>query len=91
LAAPDVELLKEGARYKGSLDIALTEFRADGQRAMILGKPADIDLSEGEYAKALTDGIEITRDAKLDAATMQVRVIALDRNSNLAGSVTIKP
>jgi VWFA-related protein len=91
LDAPDVELLKEGARYKGSLDIAFVELRSDGRRAMVPGKPADLDMSAEEYAKALTDGIEITRDAKLDAATAQVRVVALDRNSNLAGSVTIKP
>jgi hypothetical protein len=89
LDAPDVELLKEGARYKGSVAIALVELRSDGRRAMILGKPADFDMSQQEYAKALTDGIEITREAKLDATTMQVRVIALDRNSNLAGTVTL--
>jgi VWFA-related protein len=89
LDAPDVELLKAGARYKGSLDIAFVELRSDGRRAMVLGKPADLDMSEEEYAKALTGGIAVTRDVKLDASTMQVRVIALDRNSDLAGSVTL--
>jgi VWFA-related protein len=89
LDAPDVELVKEGARYKGSVAIALVELRSDGRRAMILGKPADFDMSQEEYAKALTDGIEITREAKLDATTMQVRVIALDRSSSLAGTATI--
>jgi VWFA-related protein len=89
LDAPDVELLKEGARYQGSVAIALVEFRSDGRRAVVVGPPVDLDISEAEYAKALTDGIEITREAKLDATTMQVRVVALDRNSNLAGSVTL--
>jgi VWFA-related protein len=89
LDAPDVELLKEGARYKGSLAIAVVEFRSDGRRAIVSGQPADLDMSEDEHAKALTDGIEITREAKLDAATQQVRVVALDRSSNLAGTATL--
>jgi VWFA-related protein len=90
LDAPDVELLKEGNRYKGTLTIALVEFRSDGERAMVAGPPVDLDMSEEEYSKALAGGIEITREAKLDATTMQVRVFALDRNSELAGTVTVK-
>ncbi len=88
-AAPDVELLKEGTRYKGSLAIAFVELRPDGQRAIVDGKPVDLDMSEEEYAGALKGGIEITRQAKLDAAVVRVRVVALDRNSNLAGTVTV--
>ena len=53
------------------------------------GMPANLDMSEEEYAKALLTGIEIKWQAKLDPATRQVRVIALDRNSNLAGTVTM--
>jgi hypothetical protein len=46
-------------------------------------------MTEEEYAKVLRAGIEIKWQAKIDAATRQVRVIALDRNSNLAGTVTM--
>ncbi len=84
-----VDLLKQGARYKGSLGIAFVESQPDGQKVIADGKPADLDLSADEYAKALTDGIEITSEAKLDAASTQVRVVVLDLTSNLAGTATV--
>lgn len=87
--APEVELLNEGTRYKGNLTIAFVELGSGGERTMAAGPPVDLDMSEEEYAKALTGGIEITRDAMLDAKTMRVRVVALDRNSELAGTVTV--
>jgi VWFA-related protein len=89
LDAPDVELLKEGTRFKGAIAIALVELGSNGERTMAAGPPVDLDMSEEEYAKALTGGIEITRDAMLDATTTRVRVVVLDRNSELAGTVTV--
>ena len=89
VTAPDVEMLKEGTRYKGNLTIAFVELGSSGERTMAAGPPVDLDMSGEEYAKALAGGIEITRDAMLDAKTMRVRVVVLDRNSELAGTVTI--
>jgi len=85
LNAQDIELLKEGTRYRASLAIAFVE-----SGVLIEGKPVDLDMSEQEYAKAQTDGIEIMEQVKLDASTGRVRVIVLDRNSNLAGTTTIQ-
>jgi hypothetical protein len=82
-------MLKEGTRYKRNLTIAFVELGSSGERTMAAGPPVDLDMSGEEYAKALAGGIEITRDAMLDAKTMRVRVVALDRNSELAGTVTV--
>jgi VWFA-related protein len=87
--ASDVELLKQGARYKGNLTIAFVELGSSGERTMAAGPAVVLDMSGEEYAKALTRGIEITRDAMLDARTQRVRIVALDRNSELAGTVTV--
>lgn len=88
LDAADVALLKEGTRYKANVATALVEWGPDGQRTVSRGMPVNLDLSEEDYAKALRAGIQIKWQAKLDPATRRIRVIALDRNSNLAGTVT---
>jgi VWFA-related protein len=85
----DLELLQQGGRYKGSLAIAFEAIHADGHRRIVETQPEVLDLSEPEYAKALRDGIVLTRDAKLDAGASQVRAIVLDRNSWLAGTATL--
>jgi hypothetical protein len=89
LDAADVAMLKEGTHYKVDVATALAEFGPNGQKAISRGMAVDLDMTEEEYAKALHSGIEIKWQTKIDAATRQVRVIALDRNSNLAGTVTM--
>jgi hypothetical protein len=46
-------------------------------------------MSEDDYARAKTGGIEIAREAVFDETIRQVRVIVMDRNTNLAGTVTM--
>jgi hypothetical protein len=89
LDAADVALLKEGTRYKANVATALVEFGSHGQRTISRGEPLNLDMSEEDYAKALKAGIQIKWQAKIDPSTQQVRVIALDRVSNLVGSVTM--
>jgi hypothetical protein len=89
LDAADVAMLKEGTHYRADVATALAEFGPNGQKAISRGMAVDLDMTEEEYAKALRAGIEIKWQTKIDAATRQVRVIALDRNSNLAGTVTM--
>ena len=89
LDAADVAMLKDGTRYKADVATAVVEFGPNGQRTISRGMPVNLDMSEEEYAKALRAGIEIKWQAKLDPAIRQVRVIALDRNSNLAGTLTM--
>jgi len=89
--AADVLFLKEGARYKASLAIAVVESDSSGRKTLVDdGMPLDLDLSAEEYANAMTDGIAITRRAKVDETVRQRRLVVMDRNSNLAGTLTVK-
>ncbi|HTA44345.1 MAG TPA: VWA domain-containing protein [Bryobacteraceae bacterium] len=82
--AQDVELIREGTRYKGSVDVEV--IGACGQLAPVATQ--DIDLSEEDYARSLKDGIVLTHHEKLDPAATRVRVIVFDRHSYLAGTAT---
>jgi hypothetical protein len=87
---PDVLFLKDSSGYHASLATALVEYGPDGRLEKLpVGEPVNLDMNEEHYAKAMTGGIELTRQAALDGTIRQVRVIVLDRNSSLAGTVTI--
>jgi len=89
VAAPDVLFLKDGARYHANLTTGLVEYGSNGVKAVSEGMPVNLDMSEEDYAKAMTGGIVITRQAGLDETIRQVRLVVLDRNSSLAGTVTM--
>jgi hypothetical protein len=87
---PDILFLKDSSGYHASLATALVEYGADGRpEALPVGQPVNLDMNEEDYAKAMTGGIELTRQTAVDGTIRQVRVIVLDRNSSLAGTVTI--
>ena len=85
----DVLFLKDGARYRARLVMALVEYGSNGVMAITDGMPVNLDMSEEDYAKAMKDGIEMMQQAALDEKIRQVRLVVLDRNSNLAGTVTL--
>lgn len=84
--AADVELVPEGGRYRGSVAVTIA---GAGPGGIVGTAPGDLDLSAEDYAKALKDGIEITRVARVGGAA-QVRVVVVDRNSLLAGTAVVK-
>jgi VWFA-related protein len=87
---PDVLFLKDATGYHARLATGLVEYGPDGRVGAIPADvPVNLDISEEDYAKALTSGIEITRQAGLDETIRQVRLVVLDRNSGLAGTVTM--
>jgi VWFA-related protein len=87
--APDVLFLNDGTRHHAGLAVGLVEYGPYGIRTIADSAPVNLDMSEEDYAKAMTGGIEITREAGLDETTSQVRLVVLDRNSSLAGAVTV--
>jgi VWFA-related protein len=88
--APDVLFLRDAAGYHARLATGLVEYGADGGvKAIADSLPVNIDLSGDDYAKALTGGIEFFQQAGLDETIRQVRLVVLDRNSDLAGTVTM--
>jgi VWFA-related protein len=86
---PDVLFFKDGTGYHARLANGLIEYGPEGVKAIPDGLPVNIDLSEEEYAKAMTGGVEFMQQAGLDETIRQVRLVVLDRNSSLAGTVTI--
>jgi len=87
--APDVIVLKDGTRYKGSLAVALVSIGEHGERTISLSTQVNLDMSLEEYTKAMEGGIEISQQAGLSGGARQVRVVAVDRGSELAGTVTM--
>jgi hypothetical protein len=53
------------------------------------GMPVDLNLSAEEHAKAMTAGIAVSRQTKAGETVRQLRVVVMDRNSNLAGALTM--
>jgi VWFA-related protein len=87
--APDVLFLKDGAGYHARLATGLVEYNSDGVKAIPDSLPVNLDLSEEAYTKAMTGGVEFIQQAGLDETIRQVRLVVLDRNSSLAGTVTM--
>lgn len=86
---PDVELLQQGGRYKGSLAISFVPMQRNGRGEILDAQPEMLDLNESEYAKALKEGIVLTRDLKPGAGVSQIRAVVVDRNSWLAGTAML--
>lgn len=87
--APDVMLPQDGTRYEGSLAVALISIGEHGERTVALRTQVNLDMSLEEYTKALKDGIEISQKAGLSAAARHVRVVVVDRRSELVCAVTM--
>ena len=85
----DPLFLQEGPRYKAALSVFITESGPNGTTKSTGPLAVNIDMSEGEHARALMEGIDIPRPLAVNGATRQVRVTVLDHNSYLAGTSTI--
>jgi VWFA-related protein len=87
--ASDVLFLKENGRYHARLETGAVPDGTDGPKAGSHGGPLNLDLSEEDYAKAMAGGIDFGQEAALDATIRRIRLVVLDRNSNLAGTVIV--
>ncbi|HEY3827222.1 MAG TPA: VWA domain-containing protein [Bryobacteraceae bacterium] len=86
--ASDVLFLKENGRYRARLETGAFPDGTDVPKAGSHG-PLDLDMSEEDYAKAMAGGIDFGQEAGLDQTIRRIRLAVLDRNSNLAGTVTL--
>ncbi len=89
IAAADVMFREDGGKFGGGLVLLLSDRGPNGS----LGEPAvsnfTLNLTPEQHAAALKTGIPVMQDHPLKDGTQKVRVIVLDLNSNLVGSLTV--
>jgi hypothetical protein len=84
----DLQLREQGGKYTGALYLLIS----DHSGATPLGEPVVLDLkpelTADEYKTVMKEGLPLAQDHPTSDAVRQVRVIILDQNTNLVGSVT---
>ena len=87
--ASDLLLREQNGKYAGALYCLISDRNASGP----LGEPAVLELkpelTPDQYKAALKDGLPLPQDHPTNDQARQVRVILLDQNTNLVGSVTL--
>lgn len=85
----DLLLPDQNDHYQGDLALGLVTYSADGMVQHVTTTPLQLSLNQEQVEQAAKNGIEITQELELDGATQQIRIVILDRGSNMTGSVTI--
>lgn len=84
----DLLLREQGGKYSGALYCLISDRGGSG----MLGEPAILDLhpelTADQYKAAMKDGLPLAQDHPTADGTRVVRVVILDQNTNLVGSVT---
>jgi len=94
----DILLSRRNGRFSGALTIVLSarstadHVPSGGLQSRPLGDPlasyANLNLTGEELVAATKNGIPISRDYAIPAATGRMRVLVLDRNTGRLGSLT---
>jgi VWFA-related protein len=86
---PDILLHEGEGKFKGSFYLLISDRGASGP----LGEPAVLDLNPAltadQHAQAMKDGLPFAQDHPITEAVREVRVIVLDQNTNMVGSITL--
>jgi len=87
--ANSLMLSESGGKYTGALTYLIEDLGANGPTGepMIMQYP--VSLTQDQYTAALKDGIPMQADHLVADAVQKLRVIVLDQNQNVAGSLTI--
>ena len=85
----DLLLREKSGHFEDSLTILVADVGANGP----LGEPSlsnfNISLSQEERDKAAKDGIVISRDHAVKDSAQKLRLIVLDQNADMVGSLTV--
>jgi VWFA-related protein len=86
---PDILLREQNGQFEGSLYLLVAILGASGP----LGEPGvesfNLKLSAAQREAAAKEGIPIAHDQAFDSQVQRIRLIVLDRNTNIVGSLTI--
>ncbi|HVP00341.1 MAG TPA: VWA domain-containing protein [Bryobacteraceae bacterium] len=87
---PSSLMLTESAgSYTGSVTYLVADMGASGPMGDPMISTLPISLTKDQYASALKEGIPLSQDHALNDAVQGLRIIVLDPNLNVAGSLTI--
>jgi VWFA-related protein len=81
--------LKEG-RWTGVLDIVYLAQGADGEVLNSIGESLQLHLSAQRHNSVLKSGLQLKKTIRCPEGTQMLRVVALDRNTGMAGSLRIR-
>jgi VWFA-related protein len=86
--ASDLLLHEQGGKYSGAVYFLISDRSATAP----IGEPSVSDLhpelTAEQYKMVMKDGFPLVQDHPINPAAQQVRVIILDQNTNMVGSVT---
>ena len=89
IAAVDLGLQKQDARWVDSLDIFFIQRDDAGLHAQVEGQTLGLRLKSSTYQSLLTEGVPFERFVQLKPGMDSLRVLVVDQNSGRMGSVTI--
>jgi hypothetical protein len=85
----DVMFREESGKFAGGLVLLISDRGSNGP----LGNPAvsnfTLNLTAEQWAAAMKSGIPVAQDHPIADGTQKVRVIVLDQNSTMVGSLTV--
>ena len=84
--ADEVQWSSREGKMLAMLEIWFIQKRATGDDVTTNSSKASIQLTTDEYQTALSAGVSLATDLKLDASTDKVRVMVQDENSGKVGS-----
>jgi VWFA-related protein len=84
-------LLRPGGdgRLHSQLALVIAEYEDGGLKPLPLPAPLDMNLSAEPDPGGARDGYDLTRDLPASPGSQEIRCIVMDRDLNLAGSVTV--
>jgi hypothetical protein len=89
IAATDLDLAQQGKIWAGKVDIFVAQRDDAGLHSQVSGQTVILRLIPGTYQKLMHDGIPFEQPLESKPETTSVRVLVVDENSGLMGSVTV--
>jgi VWFA-related protein len=89
IAVADLDLAEQGELWTDKLDIFLIERNDAAMQAKITGQTLSLRLKPVTYQKLLREGIAFDQPVQTAPEVGSVRIVVVDENSGLMGSVTI--
>jgi VWFA-related protein len=89
IAATDLDLAQQGKLLTDKVDIFVAQRDDAGLHAQVSGQTVNLRLIPATYEKLMRDGIPFEQPLESKPEITSVRVLVVDENSGLMGSVTV--
>jgi len=89
IAAADLALQQQGGRWMDKLDIFFIQRDDAGLHAQVEGQTLGLRLKSSTYQSLMPAGVPFEHFIQMKPGMASLRVLVVDENSGLMGSVTI--